>query len=338
FVFSETVTGLEAADFTVTPTSCLIAAPTGSGTNYAVQVTGCADNSAVQLVLLANSVQDAAGNNSPTAAPTIATVAIDRTAAEPVWSPVTATTTSSPSFEVTFAESVYGLSLADFTLSGTATGCVLSLTEVLAGTKFNLVTTSCAPGTVKAALAAASYTDSLGNSGPVAQVQSGETTVQAAVVAPTPTPTPTPAPSSSSAPVSSPVPVSNSAPVSNPVVSAPAAPEPQPAPAPAPEPLAEQFDETEVLIAAPKATRSFVLNGDAYEPLVEPEPISAAPDQWDSQIVVNNPTDPKPVSNDFDFSSIASIGLAGLATILATIGFIKWAAQIRSRRLVRKFS
>jgi hypothetical protein len=312
----------------------LIAAPTGSGTNYSVQVSGCADNSTVQLVLLASSVQDAAGNNGPTAAPTIATVEIDRTAAEPVWSAVAATTTSSPSFEVTFAESVHGLSLADFTLSGTATGCVLSLTEVLAGTKFNLVTSSCAPGTVKAALAAASYTDSLGNSGPAAQVQSGETTVQAAVVAPTPTPTPTPAASSS--PVSSPVPVSNPAPVSNPVVSTPAAPEPQPAPSP--EPLAEQFDEPEVLIAAPKATRSYVLNGDAYEPLVEPEPVSAAPDQWDSQIVVNNPTDPKLISNDFDFSSVTSIGLAGLAAILATIGFVKWAAQIRSRRLVRKFS
>lgn len=332
FVFSEAVTGLAANDFTVTPASCSIAAPTGSGTNYTVQVSGCADASNVQLVLLLNSIQDAAGNLGPTAAPSISAVAIDRSAAEPVWSSVAATTTSSPSFEVTFAESVHGLSLSDFSLIGTATGCVPTLTEVLAGTKFNLVTSSCAPGTVKAAIAAGSYTDTLGNSGPLAQVISGETTVQAAVAAPTPTPTPTPtpAPSSSSAPVTNSEPVSNPAPVTNPVVSAPTAPEPQPTVAPRAEPLPERIFESEV--------KSYVLNGDAYKPLVDPEPVSAAPDQWDSQIVVNNPTAPKLISNKFDFSSIASIGLAGLAAILAAIGFVKWAAQLRSRRLVRKFS
>jgi hypothetical protein len=96
--------------------------------------------------------------------------------------------------------------------------------------------------------------------------------------------------------------------------------------------------EPEVIIASPNTTRSYVLNGDAYQSLSDPEPVSSQPDLWDSQIVVNNPTDPVLIKANFDFSTIASIALTGLAAILASIGFAKWAAQIRSRRLVRKFS
>jgi hypothetical protein len=321
-VFSESVSGLSATDFAVQPSTCVIGAPSGSTTNYTLQISNCADASSVQLSLLQNSVVDSAGNAGPTSSPTIATVLIDKTASEPSWSPVAASTTADPSFEVAFVENVQGLTASDFSISGTATGCVVSLTEVIASAKFNLLTSGCSFGTVKATLAAGAYTDSLGNSGPTAPVASGETTFQAVVVAAPP------APVSAPAPANNPAPSSNSSPVENLPAKSEAAPEPAPMPAP----------EPEVIIASPNTTRSYVLNGDAYQSLSDPEPVSSQPDLWDSQIVVNNPTDPVLIKANFDFSTIASIALTGLAAILASIGFAKWAAQIRSRRLVRKFS
>ncbi len=79
--FSEAVSGLAASDFTRagTATGCVVGAPTGSGSSYAVAVTGCSDGT-VTLALNANSVSDAVGNTGPAAFFTTATVTIDRVA------------------------------------------------------------------------------------------------------------------------------------------------------------------------------------------------------------------------------------------------------------------
>lgn len=79
--FSESVTGLAAADFTRTGTAtgCVVGAPTGSGASYAIPVTSCSAGTVI-LTLKAGSVLDLAANAGPVSASIAATVTIDRTA------------------------------------------------------------------------------------------------------------------------------------------------------------------------------------------------------------------------------------------------------------------
>jgi hypothetical protein len=79
--FSEDVVGLSASDFgrSGTATGCTIGAPTGSGSSYAVSVSGCSAGSLV-LTLAADSVADASSNSGPAAGASAASVLIDRTA------------------------------------------------------------------------------------------------------------------------------------------------------------------------------------------------------------------------------------------------------------------
>ncbi|MEA2520034.1 MAG: hypothetical protein QOF49_2114, partial [Chloroflexota bacterium] len=79
--FNRPVTGLTAADIshTGTATGCVAAVPTGSGTAWAVTLTGCSAGT-VGLVLKAGSVSDARGVAGPIAAITAAAAVIDRTA------------------------------------------------------------------------------------------------------------------------------------------------------------------------------------------------------------------------------------------------------------------
>ncbi len=239
FVFNESVTGFAAADLSVVPASCVAAEPVGSATNYSVSVSGCADAASVVVTLAANSVADAATNAGPAAAISSTAVTIKRTAAEPVFATTAATSLLSPSFGLTFSESVTGVTLSDFSTS--APGCVLSLIETLAGRAFTIATSSCALGPVQVSIAANSYSDSLGNRGPVAVVSSGTVTV---VAAPTPTPTPTPVATATptatptSAPTSSPAPTQVAAPVLVSPPSDPSPPAPPAASAPAPVPAA----------------------------------------------------------------------------------------------------
>ena len=75
--FSESVSELDAADFTHTGTAidCVVGAPTGSGASYTVPVASCSVGT-VTLTLEANSVVDAAGNTGPAADVTAALVAV----------------------------------------------------------------------------------------------------------------------------------------------------------------------------------------------------------------------------------------------------------------------
>ena len=103
--FSESVTGLAAADFTRTGTAtgCTVNAPAGSAANYTVTVTGCGDGTVI-LALGAGTVSDGVGNPGPATPATAATVTRDATAPSSSGS-VTATTTSGTSLSVDWTAS-----------------------------------------------------------------------------------------------------------------------------------------------------------------------------------------------------------------------------------------
>jgi hypothetical protein len=84
---------------------------------------------------------------------------------------VTATPTNAPtlSYQLTFVMGVSDLAAADFTVSGTATGCVVS-TPTGGPSAWSIVVTGCSEGTVTLTLSASSVTDALSNVGPTAAV------------------------------------------------------------------------------------------------------------------------------------------------------------------------
>lgn len=110
-VFTQAVTGLASSDFSVAgsgSSTCSIGTPTGSGTTYQVQLTGCSEG-LVTLTLAINSVTNSSSQTGPSAATSAASVTIDRTA--PTISSVTSTNgTYGPGgnldFLVNFSESV----------------------------------------------------------------------------------------------------------------------------------------------------------------------------------------------------------------------------------------
>ena len=111
-VFSEAVTGLAASDFSKSGTgssSCTIGSPSGSGTTYAISLSGCAPGTVI-LTIAANAVSNAVPQTAPGANTNAATVVIDQTA--PTISSVTAPAnktyipSETPTFTVAFSESV----------------------------------------------------------------------------------------------------------------------------------------------------------------------------------------------------------------------------------------
>ena len=76
--FSEPVSGLTASDLSVTGTAagCTLQAPTGSGSSYVVELTGCGDGT-VTLELAADAVVDGAANSGPAAPVTADEVTVE---------------------------------------------------------------------------------------------------------------------------------------------------------------------------------------------------------------------------------------------------------------------
>ena len=176
--FSEPVTGLAASDFSVTGTAtdCVVGAPSGSGSSYTVAVTSCSDGTVI-LALAANSVTDTAGDPGPLAAVTAATVTIDRTApAATLTAPDSPTNAASLSYTVAFSEPVIGLAASDFSVTGTATDCVVGAPSG-SGNSYTVAVTSCSDGTVILALQEASVVDAAGNTGPAAIVAATTVTI-----------------------------------------------------------------------------------------------------------------------------------------------------------------
>ena len=166
--FSESVTGVTAADLTTTgstATGCVIGNPTGSGATRSVTLTGCSNGSVV-LNFLANGASDLAGNAGP-ASDVSLTVTVDRIAptvtVNQAVGQVDPTNVTPIAFTVVFSETVAGFITGDVTVGGTSGG---TKTGTVTGgpTTFDVaVTGMTTSGTVVATIAASRATDIAGN-------------------------------------------------------------------------------------------------------------------------------------------------------------------------------
>ena len=177
--FSESISGLTSADFsnTGTATGCVITPSASTGTSVTVSVASCSAGTVI-LTLATGSVQDAAGNNGPgSSIADASSVVIDRTAPTATWTatPSSPASAASLSYTLTFSEAVTGLTSADFSNAGTATGCVFT-PSASSGSSMTVSVTSCSAGTVVLRLAANAVTDTAGNTGPGAVASGGTVT------------------------------------------------------------------------------------------------------------------------------------------------------------------
>ena len=337
-VFNESVTGLSNTDFATTNSTatCSAIAVSGSASSYLITATGCSDGT-FRLKLLANSITGTI--NGPTAEVSSADVLIDRIAPTVIISaPATPTSLLTLEYGLLFSESVNGLALNDFTVTGS--GCEISAVTGQV-TRYTLQVTRCADGAnTSLALIANSVSDDAANLGPVMTAVSTTVTVnRGTLVVSTPTPTTTPTPSSSPTPtvVSAP-PVSGgggggssggtsgSGGGATPVV------ETQPAPTVNSNPAGLQ-------IVAPQPVRKTYAFTGAIKLPTSPEEEAVSIYEPDApQITVDNPTNNAPIAKSDSWQQYAMIGVGSLSGLLATIGIVKAARQIRTRRLVKKFA
>ena len=332
--FSEPITGLEVADFSLQGAGCQLGNIAGSESNYSLQITNCTDTASVQISLTANSVSDLAGNVGPVVSSVATAVLIDRTAPVGVWAAPATTSYLSPGFEINFTESVTGISASDFLMIGAASNCTVSVTEATAGLKFLVETTGCSDGTVQMLMNTNSYSDALGNTGPATVSASAVTTK---VAQPASTPTPTPAQIASPAPTVSAAPPAAAAPAEPPATASPSAPAPPAEPAVPVDVLAEAETYEESTLAPVATTYAFTPSlEEDLEPVAQSRPFDS---ENEPQITIHNPTAAKPfvVSNN-QWVSYAAMAFGALAISFAAVGAIKGMRLMRTRRLVRKFS
>lgn len=329
--FSEPITGLTAADFSLQGTGCQLGNIAGSQSSYSLQITNCIDAATVQLSLAVNSVSDLAGNLGPVTAISAAAILIDRTAPVGVWALAPGTSYLNPAFEINFTESITGLSSSDFLMIGAAANCNISVTEATPGLKFIIETTGCSDGTVQLLMNTNSYSDALGNNGPAIVSASAVTTK---VAQPAPTPTPTPTPSSTPAQNTSPAPAVSAAP---PSVSAPADPPAQAAPALSAESPAEPELPAEAIEEPVAKAYAFTPSlQEDLEPLSQSQPHDS---EYEPQITIQNPTAAKPiVISNTNWINYALMLLGALVISITAVSTIKAMRSMRTRRLVRKFS
>ena len=122
-VFTQSVTGLAANDFSVSGTgssTCTIGTPSGSGTTYSVSLSGCSPGTVI-LTLASNSITNSSSQTGPTSNTAAATVVIDQTA--PTISSVSAPSNATYipagalNFTVNFSESVTVTGIPRLTLT-----------------------------------------------------------------------------------------------------------------------------------------------------------------------------------------------------------------------------
>jgi hypothetical protein len=150
--FNEVITGLNASMFAATTCSGATSV-SGSGTNYTVTFTNCADGPVSPRADLTGDIRDRADNPLSVQTLNLTTVIVDTIAPTSSWeAPVTTLTrASSVAFAITFSEQILASSFtgADLTNAGTATGCNFSVAEdtetpgITAGTRFIVTMTSC---------------------------------------------------------------------------------------------------------------------------------------------------------------------------------------------------
>ncbi len=186
-VFSESVTGFDAADVTRggTATGGTVSVTPVSGTTYTVTIGTLTSDGTVTASIGAGGATDAAGNTSVASTSTDNTVTRDATG--PTTTIVLASGQEDPTsdatvhFTVTFSESVANFVSADVTVGGTAGGSPAA-TVTGSGTTYDVaITGHTGTGTVTASVGAGVATDAVGN----ANAASGTASLTVDLVAPT---------------------------------------------------------------------------------------------------------------------------------------------------------
>ena len=170
--FSETVTGIDAGDFSNagTATGCTFTPSAASGSSVTLTVTTCSTTGTLQPQIAANSVTNGGSVTGPAGASAAATtLTLDRVA--PTVSSFTSavstpTNSTSIAYTLTFSESVTGIAAGDFSNAGTATGCTFTPSAASGSSVTVTVTTCSTTGTLQPQLALGSIADPAGNTGP----------------------------------------------------------------------------------------------------------------------------------------------------------------------------
>ena len=179
--FSESVSGFTAGDVTLGGTSnaatpWTVGAVSGGPTIYTFTVSAAnpADGS-LTIGVPAGGATDAAGNGNTTS--NTLSYTVDRASPSAALArPASPTNVATLGYGVTFSESVSGLVAADFTLGGTATGCLVG-TPSGAGASYTVNVTGCSSGTVILTLKAGSVVDAGGTAGPASDVTAATVTI-----------------------------------------------------------------------------------------------------------------------------------------------------------------
>jgi hypothetical protein len=167
--------------FTVSGAGCVITKVSSVANVYSIWVTDCAEGASAKVVLESGALTDVAGNTGPVVDVSSPTVKVDdQLPRVTISADARANASVSPSFTVTFSETVTGLTLDTFTHSGTATGCVFTLTELTAGVSFRVATSGCSVGTLRMGIPPSSVTDPGGNLGPTTGIESASVIIDAA--------------------------------------------------------------------------------------------------------------------------------------------------------------
>ena len=182
-VFNESVTGLANTDFVTngSTATCGAIAVSGAGTSYTVTASGCSVGS-FRLTLLANSISGIVAG--PTADSVSTDVVIERTPPMvTVTSPASITNAATLDYDLTFSESVTGLTATDFIVSGSS--CEVSSVSGSV-TRYAVQVNRCADGaTVLLAMQANAVSDAAANLGPVVAPTFATVTVDRSASAPT---------------------------------------------------------------------------------------------------------------------------------------------------------
>jgi hypothetical protein len=174
--FSEAVSGLAAGDFNITGCASTPSITTSNNITYTITLSGCASGSTIAVGLVASTVADQAGNIGPTTATAVITRTIDYIAPVVSWgsNPPSPTKLNS-TFAIQFSEQVVGFGSNLITNTGTAQGCVFTLTTIVPGYTFSVEVSSCSDGTLIPVITANSVTDVAGNAGPAANPSADRT-------------------------------------------------------------------------------------------------------------------------------------------------------------------
>jgi alpha-tubulin suppressor-like RCC1 family protein len=185
--FNQAITGLAASDITNIGTAgaCSFAVNSTTDLSSYEVVPNCPSDGEVQLSLAIGAVNNSSMTSGPTTATESNPVVIDTNFLSTIWSSPSSTAGSlTASYIINFGETVFGISAADFSNLGTASGCSFTV-GASSGTSISVSATCTSTGTLNVVLLANSSTDAAGNTGPA--TDTAATSVSLVSIASTPT-------------------------------------------------------------------------------------------------------------------------------------------------------